>query len=59
MVHYLLDTNIVSELARPEPNARMRERYRAHEHETGRKARTNRTPRFSPEICPLLHGPLL
>ncbi len=34
MVHYLLDTNIVSELARPEPNARMRERYRAHEHES-------------------------
>ena len=34
MVRYLLDTNIVSELARPEPNAPMRECYRAHEHES-------------------------
>ncbi len=33
MIHYLLDTNIVSEGARPQPNARVRERYQAHEHE--------------------------
>ena len=34
MVSYLLDTNVVSELARPEPNARVRQRYQAHEHES-------------------------
>lgn len=34
MLRYLLDTNVVSELARPEPNEHVREQYRAHEHES-------------------------
>lgn len=34
MVRYLLDTNVVSELARSEPQERVGERYRAHEHES-------------------------
>ena len=33
MIRYLLDTNVLSELVRPQPNAGVRERYRAHEHE--------------------------
>ncbi|MEP0548082.1 MAG: type II toxin-antitoxin system VapC family toxin [Rhodothermales bacterium] len=33
MIRYLLDTNILSELVRPQPDPRVQERYRVHEQE--------------------------